>query len=103
MVARFPGGGTTGPRRPTPRAKRGRRGVRIRVLLAAAALGVATTALPRRCLADDQQAFELAKNPFDGGQYAEAHARLATLLDQSLPTCDAVPGASGRCRIVDPD
>jgi hypothetical protein len=73
------------------------------VFVAAAALGIAATAVPRRCLADDQQAFELAKNPFDGGQYAEAHARLATLLDQSLPTCDGVPSASGRCRIVDPD
>jgi hypothetical protein len=85
-----------------PLAPHGRCRARIRTL-AAAALGIAIGAAPRRCLADDQQAFELAKNPFDGGQYAEAHARLATLLDPTLPTCDAVPGASGRCRVVDPE
>lgn len=53
--------------------------------------------------ADEQQAFELARNPFDAGQYGEAHARLSALLDPTLPLCDDTPSASGRCRIADTD
>jgi hypothetical protein len=64
------------------------------------ALAVLTCARP--CRADDAQAFELAKNPFDAGQYAEAHTRLAALLDPALPPCEGVTTV-GHCRIADPD
>ena len=53
--------------------------------------------------ADDAQAFELAKNPFDTGQYAEAHARLSTLLDSDLPPCEAGPSPAGRCHLGSPE
>lgn len=66
-----------------------------------AGLGVLAVAPP--CFADDQQAFELAKNPFDAGQFAEAHARLSALLDPQLPPCDPSTSATGRCRVADPD
>ncbi len=49
------------------------------------------------------QAFELAKNPFDAGQYAEAHARLSALLDPELPPCDAGPSPAGRCHLGSPE
>jgi hypothetical protein len=77
---------------------RGRRGAALAGL---AALAVVTLAAP--CRADDQQAFELAKNPFDAGQFAEAQLRLSVLLDPKLPACDSTSSATGRCRIVDPD
>jgi hypothetical protein len=67
-------------------------------MLAALAAGLGLLATPRPARADDAQAFELAKNPFDAGQYADAHARLAALLDASLPPCEA--GPSGRCRLT---
>jgi hypothetical protein len=53
--------------------------------------------------ADDAQAFELGKAPFDNGQYAEAHTRLSTLLDPAMPACDTVPNAAGRCRLTSPE
>jgi len=71
-------------------------------LVASTLVGLAALALAAPCRADDQQAFELAKNPFDAGQFAEAHARLSALLDPALPPCDAA-AASGRCRVADPD
>jgi hypothetical protein len=67
-----------------------------------AALAVVAT-LARQARADDAQAFELAKNPFDGGQYAEAHARLSALLDPGLPPCDAGPSPNGRCHLTNPE
>ncbi|MFT3766012.1 MAG: hypothetical protein QM820_10920 [Minicystis sp.] len=79
--------------------RRGRRAACRRALGALA--GLATLAVAAPCLADDQQAFELAKNPFDAGQFAEAHARLSALLDPSLPSCEANGG--GRCHITDAD
>ena len=66
-------------------------------------VGLAVLTVAPRCFADDQQAFELAKNPFDAGQFAEAHARLSALLDPELPACDPSTSATGRCRIADPD
>jgi hypothetical protein len=53
--------------------------------------------------ADDAQAFELGKNPFDAGQYTEAHARLSALLDPTLPACDAGPSPAGRCHLGSPE
>jgi len=63
---------------------------------------VALTALvaPNRARADDAQAFDLAKSPFDNGQYTEAHARISDLLDPKLPACDAVAGVAPRCHLV---
>jgi hypothetical protein len=72
-----------------------------RALAAGVLVGLATVALAGPCRADDQQAFELAKNPFDAGQFAEAHARLSALLDPSLPPCETA--TAGRCRIADAD
>jgi hypothetical protein len=89
MAARSKGGGR-------PRSRWG-----LRLSAGAASLGLALT-LARPCRADDAQAFELAKNPFDAGQYAVAHVRLAALLDPALPPCDGATTA-GHCRIVDPD
>lgn len=66
-------------------------------------MGVAVVCATTACLADDQQAFELAKNPFDAGQFAEAHARLSALLDPALPPCDAGSSATGRCHLADAD
>lgn len=60
------------------------------------------TALAIPCSADEREALELAKNPFDAGQFGEAHARLSALLDPSLPLCEA-QRPPGRCRIADPD
>ena len=57
----------------------------------------------RRALADDAQALELAKSPFDAGQYAEAHARLSAILDPTLPPCDAGPSPTGQCHLTDLD
>jgi hypothetical protein len=71
--------------------------------LLAAAIGLATICAVAPCFADDQQAFELAKNPYDAGQFAEAHARLSALLDVSLPACELPSSASTRCHISDPD
>jgi hypothetical protein len=64
----------------------------------------AALSLAGPCRADDLGAFELAKNPFDAGRFAEAHARLSTLVDDpSLPPCDSAASATGRCRLSDPD
>jgi hypothetical protein len=92
MAARSKGGGR-------PRSRWG-----PRLFAGAAPLGLVLALLTcaRPCRADDAQAFELAKNPFDAGQYAEAHTRLAALLDPALPPCDGAT-AAGRCRIADPD
>jgi hypothetical protein len=72
-----------------------------RSLAGAAPLAVALT-IARPCRADDAQAFELAKNPFDAGQYETAHNRLSALLDPALPPCDGA-STTGRCHISDPD
>ncbi len=96
MAARSPGGG------PPRSSSAARAPARLRLSCALAA-GLATTALAARAQADDAQAFELAKNPFDAGQYAEAHARLSALLDASFPPCEVTPGPTGRCRLTSPD
>lgn len=70
---------------------------------AATAAGLAVLALSAPCRADDQQAFELAKNPYDAGQFTEAHERLSALLDPKAPPCEAGTSASVRCRIADAD
>jgi hypothetical protein len=70
---------------------------------AAVLAGVAALAWPAAARADDEQALEMAKSPFDNGQYLEAHARLATLLDLSLPPCDGAGSAGGRCHLTSPD
>ncbi len=61
---------------------------------------LATLAWPSPARADDEQALEMAKSPFDNGQYLEAHTRLSTLLDSSLPPCD---GGGTRCHLTGPD
>jgi hypothetical protein len=71
-------------------------------MVTGALAGLAVLALTAPARADDLQALELAKNPFDAGQFAEAHARLSALLDPALPPCDGA-GAEGRCRLVDPE
>lgn len=98
MAARSPGGGRTAARRPRSRVL-GQGGA---AALAALAF-VAAIAPSRRALADDAQALELAKNPFDAGQYAEAHARLSAILDPTLPPCDAGPSPTGHCHLTDLD
>jgi hypothetical protein len=64
---------------------------------------LAWTAGSRTARADDAQAFELAKTPFDNGQYDEAHLRLSTLLDPAMPPCDAAHSATGQCRLTNPE
>jgi hypothetical protein len=59
-----------------------------------ALVAVALLVLPRPARADDAQAWEYAKSPFDNGQYMEAHGRLSALLDLQLPPCDSAPPAS---------
>jgi hypothetical protein len=72
--------------------------------MAGLAVVLAASSLAGPCRADDLGAFELAKNPFDAGRFAEAHARLSTLVDDpSLPACDSAGSATGRCRLSDPD
>jgi hypothetical protein len=55
--------------------------------------------------ADDAQQFELAKTRFDAGQYEEAAARFAAILDPARPACERGPSdpTSKPCRITDPD
>ncbi len=60
-------------------------------------------AAPAPALADDAQALELAKNPFDAGEYGKAHQRLAALLDSANPRCDAGPSPTGLCSLTSPD
>jgi hypothetical protein len=73
-------------------------------LLAAASIGVCAIAVALPCRANEQQAFELAKSRFDTGDYKEAHGRLASLLNPSLPPCDkGVAGAPDDCRLTDTD
>jgi hypothetical protein len=74
---------------------------RASALFLGGCLGLSTLALAGAARADEQQAFELAKNPFDAGQFAEAHLRLSALLDPALPLCEAQ--SSGRCRVADAD
>lgn len=84
----------------SPRPKTRALGPAAAGLVAFAAL----TAPAARSHADDLGAFELAKNPFDAGRFTEAHARLSTLVDDpSLPSCDSVASATGRCRLTDAD
>jgi len=71
-------------------------------MVTGALAGLAVLALAAPCRADELQALELAKNPFDAGQFPEAHARLSALLDPSLPPCDGVR-VEGRCRLSDPE
>jgi hypothetical protein len=70
-------------------------------LAATGVLAVLAVAAPAR--ADDAQAFELAKNPFDAGRYIDAHDRLSALLDPASPRCDAGPSPSGHCSLTNPD
>jgi hypothetical protein len=65
--------------------------------------GIGALASSGAARADDAQAFELGKNPFDAGQYAEAHARLSALLNPELPPCDAGPSPAGRCHLASPE
>ncbi len=65
--------------------------------------GLGVLLVGRVARADDVQAFELGKNPFDAGQYTEAHARLSALLDPELPPCDAGPSPVGRCHLASPE
>ena len=60
---------------------------------------IAVMAPVRIARADDPQALELAKSPFDNGQYVEAHARFSALLDPQLPPCESAPIA-GRCHLT---
>ena len=90
--------------RPSPRDERAAGSSRrLATWLPSIAIGLALLFAGAPARADDQQAFELAKNPFDAGQFAEAHARLSALLDPALPPCDTSAGGNGRCRITDPD
>ena len=56
-----------------------------------AAAATVTAADPAVARADDAQALEWAKSPFDNGNYKEAQGRLSALLDPRLPPCDAAP------------
>jgi hypothetical protein len=56
---------------------------------------------PRLARADEAQALELARAPFDAGQYGDAHERLARLLDGKLESCETA--AAGACRLVTPE
>lgn len=68
------------------------------------ALGLAVLLTVRAAFADDAQQFELGKTRFDTGQYEEAAARFASMLDPSKPPCDAAPaGSTDGCRLVDSD
>jgi hypothetical protein len=74
---------------------------RLATGLAAAAALLAVTSPAR---ADDLQELELGKNRFEADQYADAAARFLAMLDASAPPCDhAPPGASGHCRLTDPE
>jgi hypothetical protein len=101
MAARSPGGGP--PRSSSAAGAPSCARFASARLACALAAGVATIALATPARADDAQAFELAKNPFDAGQYAEAHARLSALFDASLPPCETAPSPTGRCRLTSPE
>jgi hypothetical protein len=101
MAARTPGG-----RRPRARFtwREGPCAPAVRRVVAAAA-GAAALAFCVSARADDAQQFELAKTRFDAGQYEEAAARFAAMLDPAGPPCDHGPTDAevGACRIADPD
>ncbi len=69
----------------------------------AALAAVAVLAFSAPARADDAQAFELAKNPFDAGRYGDAHERLSALLDPTVLRCDVGPSPTGRCSLTNPD
>lgn len=93
MAGRSRGGAPS--RRRTPAAPR-------RALAAAAAgLIVLSSAI---AAADDQQVFELAKTRFDAGQYDEAAARFAAMLNPASPPCGKGPSDPERpCRLTEPE
>ncbi|MCC6558240.1 MAG: hypothetical protein IT372_35295 [Polyangiaceae bacterium] len=114
MAARSAGGGRSGAHAPrdgvwgvgratwsATRSPRCRTGARV-VAAAAFAVGLAIAGAAR---ADDAQQLELAKTRFDAGQYEEAAARFAAMLDPALPPCEKGPSdpAGKPCRITDPD
>jgi hypothetical protein len=71
---------------------------------AAVLLALASIGLARPVRADDLQEFEIGKNRFEADQYSDAAARFLAMLDPAAPPCDkAPPGASGHCRLTDPD
>jgi hypothetical protein len=70
---------------------------------AAVLAGMLALAWASPAQADDEQALEMAKSPFDNGQYLEAHTRLSPLLDPSLPPCDGTSGTGVRCHLTSPD
>ena len=95
MAARS-GGGAASSRRASALEASARR------LLAAAAAALAF-ATPTLAAADDLQLFELAKTRFDAGQYEEAAARFAAMLDPQNPPCGPGPSDPARpCRLTDP-
>lgn len=71
----------------------------------AAAVGAVALTFAGAARADDAQEFELAKTRFDAGQYDEAAARFAAMLDPATPPCDRGPtdAESKPCRLGDPD
>jgi hypothetical protein len=62
---------------------------------------VAAGLVTRPVQADDLQAFELAKNRIDSGQYNDAIERFAVMLDPVRPPCQAATSAG--CRLTDAD
>jgi hypothetical protein len=60
---------------------------------------------PATARADDAQALEWAKSPFDTGQYLLAHERLSAILDVSrpIPCADGSPTAAGGCKLTAPE
>ena len=88
-----------------PRARWTCRARCVRCLVGAAAglgLGLALAGSAR---ADDAQQFELAKTRFEAGQYEEAAARFAAMLDPAIAPCEKGPSDPGGkpCRITEPD
>src|SRR5262249_38655668 len=61
------------------------------LLGAAALVGVAVMTEATTARADDVQALDHAKSPFDNGKYEEAHDRLSALLDPQLQPCESAP------------
>jgi hypothetical protein len=65
-------------------------------------LGLAVTLAARPARADETQQFELAKNRFDKGLYAEAERAFGALLDPKLDACPKAGAPPGPCRLTEP-
>ena len=100
-----------GARAQRPRGAAGREAALARLGLArlglarlgvGAAVAAALSSLSTGARADETQQFELAKNRFDKGLYAEAERAFTALLDDKLDPCPKTGAPAGPCRLTEP-